>query len=87
MKRIHLVSGNDYLESLCLQARNKVRDGIRNDHHLLATGLQFLQRKSHIKTSATTHACNHFLTAEPLSRLKPGGSGRDHRPLCAALAT
>ena len=24
---------------------------------------------------------------EPLSRLKPGGSGRDHRPLCAALAT
>ena len=26
-------------------------------------------------------------TSEPLSRLKPGGSGRDHRPLCAALAT
>src|SRR5260370_18214677 len=24
---------------------------------------------------------------EPLSWLKPGGSGRDHRPLCAALAT
>src|SRR5258708_22906102 len=26
-------------------------------------------------------------TPEPLSWRKPGGSGRDHRPLCAALAT
>src|SRR5260221_7904600 len=27
------------------------------------------------------------MSSEPLSWLKPGGSGRDHRPLCAALAT
>src|SRR6266851_467767 len=26
-------------------------------------------------------------SSEPLSWLKPGGSGRDHRPLCAALTT
>src|SRR5260221_9881136 len=28
-----------------------------------------------------------FLYTEPLSWRKPGGSDRDHRPLCAALAT
>src|SRR5713101_6452806 len=34
-----------------------------------------------------THASGSWREPEPLSWLKPGGSGRDHRPLCAALAT
>src|SRR5260370_11930268 len=46
-----------------------------------------MRRITRKSTSAPKKTPQEMASSEPLSWLKPGGSGRDHRPLCAALAT
>src|SRR5260221_9124485 len=51
---------------------------------MLGRKMRRITRKS---TSAPKKTPQEMASSEPLSWLPPGGSGRDHRPLCAALAT
>src|SRR5260221_1663323 len=51
---------------------------------MLGRKMRRITRKS---TSAPKKTPQEMASSEPLSWLPPGGSGRDHHPLCAALAT